>query len=435
MLPEFILEEIFRSLDPASLLETRLACREFQQLASPTVFRVHTFRYSRDPAYRAFLAARGALFRGLVAKSFPCAANGGAVSLSATFPNLRSLAVGFVRIHEEERLERECAGLVHLRHLSIGHCDRIGVTSLAASAPSLDSLYVVPSHDTVYNTLLCRHGLKSLVMKKSTLANFDLARIERESGAERVALFLDGPCQAISSVPAANAFCRWLWFETESDAYFLRVPYARYKRHERTLEAHLQPELQDCLYRIASQRGFVAVAGIPELADYCWSYQRDGGKEAGPRRLLQGVPSLDLDFCRFGWHRSFKLGQYRAQEVGISFGMLVYREFFQDVGHLFPDLERLHLRDRVTAEMLPLPPNCLAKLVHFHTRVAQPAAFWPELVAAAPRLRCVHTDSFRGTLASFEELKPSLQLMAYRNLWGVPDLKEMAPAFFDALRH
>lgn len=82
----------------------------------------------------------------------------------------------------------------------------------------------------------------------------------------------------------------------------------------------------------------------------------------------------------------------------------------------FPNLQHFYLGNVIPEPLMR--KGVFPKLVHFYTNVDQPDYFWRQLLEAAPELLYIHSDWLLDDVFRFEDLRPALQIVHYRNILG-----------------
>ncbi|KAJ9073468.1 hypothetical protein DSO57_1016179 [Entomophthora muscae] len=432
LLPEFILEEIFKYLDPRSLVELRRTCQSLHQIALPLLFRIHKLESSREPEYKEFLERRGKFFRGLIveySEHIPELRYSG-LHLSSTFPNLRSISFGedISKHCGYEELTKECLSLTKLRHVTILDSDEKLFSQLTPVFNNLNSLYLYNPPDDPMKFLQSCPSLKSLSIP---IYSFDpqlLFKLKTESTNTEIIVVLDDVNGLISSTPRSNGLYYWIQYDSVFTSYLFRIPFHQAINNKSLFERYqLTTCFPGCFSYSASKEDITEIVSQPNLVDHCTIYKFANYYEENKKAnyLLKDMPSLELDLTYYGGGLQLQKEPFRTTSLSLKVGCDKFSNFFRQNFEYFPNLQHFYIRNQFIAEMLPLKANCFPKLVHFYSEVPQLSIFWPELFKAAPNLLFIHSDIICEEIFDLLKKKPSLQVIPYRNIWDNSALNDV----------
>ncbi|KAJ9057230.1 hypothetical protein DSO57_1024674 [Entomophthora muscae] len=417
MIPWFILEEIFKYLDPHTLANLRLSCRQFNLIAKSFLFKtLHLHKLE-------IFSQQKLLENGKHTKVLKLDSYGdindlylSGSSLSEIFPNLVSLIVSCSLKIEElcfKILVQDLTKLVKLKQLRLPSSD-FGfdiAEPLQAVIQKLDFLQAKGSLSILGNAHEYR-GLKALLFEFGPFfAEYPI--IQKPLPFDIV--LLDGDVPFISSDPKSKLYCSWIEYSSILTRCLLKLSPLHYLQSKALIEQSCltRKELLDNFYFTHSFCIVDKLLSIPNLVDHCKVHKYSSPTIQLCLSEFKNVPSLEIMLNDSIDLKSEE--KFLTTKLSLTKDLDWHRNYFKWVITCFPNLQHFYVQYEITAELLPLQSNAFPKLLYFYCSVKQSDAFWTKLAKAAPNLRYVYTNSYSTIL---ESLPLSLQIAPFRNIMG-----------------
>ncbi|KAJ9057228.1 hypothetical protein DSO57_1024672 [Entomophthora muscae] len=177
---------------------------------------------------------------------------------------------------------------------------------------------------------------------------------------------------------------------------------------------------------IKEEHVFESILKIPDFVEHFTVYTHSHDPHVFMDKYAPNFPSLHFICYEDILYR--EESPYQATSVSLGYDSYDGGNLDNLRSHRFPNLQNLFISDPILMKShfgilypqraLYLTLGFFPRLTHLSSKAPQSEEFWLELLSAAPKLQCIHTNYEPRNLLELKKRRPFLQFMPYQDIFG-----------------